>query len=184
MQSVFEGGHCCSVMDKTMIDADVLALALQLKALANQLRAKGLGDDDLQGLLARDEKGIALSTDGTLTLLDYGKKIRLNPLERTLYAFFLKHEDGVTADDLWMYYDEMVQIYGNMSRYEDPQAVADAVDTLLDDSRVTLYSNLSRIKRKLTDAAGAGAAKLYAVLRDKDNAYKVAAPRDLVKGTL
>ena len=173
-----------SVMDKTMLDDDVLALVLELKAMADKLRAKGLKDDDLHDLLSRDEKGIALSPDGTLDLLDYGKKIRLNPLERTLYAFLLKHEDGVRADDLWMYYDELVGIYAKMTRFDDPDAIADAVDTLLDDSRVTLYSNLSRIKRKLTEAAGPRGARMYAILRGKDNVYRVAAPRNLVRGSL
>ena len=171
-------------MDKTMLDDDVLALVLELKAMADKLRAKGLKDDDLHDLLSRDEKGIALSPDGTLDLLDYGKKIRLNPLERTLYAFLLQHEDGVKADDLWMYYDELVGIYAKMTRFDDPDAIADAVDTLLDDSRVTLYSNLSRIKRKLTEAAGPQGAKMYAILRGKDNIYRVVAPRALVKGSL
>ena len=171
-------------MDKTMLDDDVLALVLELKAMADKLRAKGLKDDDLHDLLSRDEKGIALSPDGTLDLLDYGKKIRLNPLERALYAFLLKHEDGVRADDLWMYYDELVGIYAKMTRFDDPDAIADAVDTLLDDSRVTLYSNLSRIKRKLTEAAGPQGAKMYAILRGKDNVYRVAAPRNLVRGSL
>ena len=60
-------------MDKTMLDDDVLALVLELKAMADRLRAKGLKDDDLQDLLSRDEKGIALSPVGTLDLLDYGK---------------------------------------------------------------------------------------------------------------
>ena len=171
-------------MDKTMLDDDVLALVLELKAMADRLRAKGLKDHDLHDLLSRDEKGIALSPDGTLDLLDYGKKIRLNPLERTLYAFLMKHEDGVRADDLWMYYDELVGIYGKMTRFDDPDAIADAVDTLLDDSRVTLYSNLSRIKRKITEAAGARAARMYAILRGKDNVYRVSAPRALVRGSL
>ena len=61
-------------MDKTMLDDDVLALVLELKAMADRLRAKGLKDDDLQDLLSRDEKGIALSPDGTLDLLDYGRR--------------------------------------------------------------------------------------------------------------
>ena len=89
-----------------------------------------------------------------------------------------------SGDNLWMFYDELVGIYGKMSRFDDPDAVADAVDTLLDDSRVTLYSNLSRIKRKITDAAGARAAKMYAILRGKDIVYRVSAPRALVKGSL
>lgn len=171
-------------MDK-MMDDDVRALVLELKAMADRLRAKGLDDDDLKDLLlVKDEKGIALSPDGTLSLLDYGRKVKLSPMERALYTLLLKHEGGILAEDMWMYYDELVGIYGKMTRFDDPDTVADAVDTLLDDSRVTLYSNLSRIKRKITDAAGARAARMYAILRGKDNVYRVSASRALVKGSL
>ena len=43
-------------MDKTMLDDDVLALVLELKAMADRLRAKGLKDDDLRDLLSKDER--------------------------------------------------------------------------------------------------------------------------------
>ena len=73
-------------MDK-MMDDDVRALVLELKAMADRLRAKGLDDDDLKDLLlVKDEKGIALSPDGTLSLLDYGRKVKLSPMERALYT--------------------------------------------------------------------------------------------------
>ena len=148
------------------------------------MRAKGLDDDDLKDmLLTRDEKGIVLYTDGKVSLLDYGKKVKFSPMERALYTLMLKYVDGITGEDLWKYYDELVGIYGRMARFEDADVVADAVDTLLDDSRVTLYSNLFRIKRKITDAAGAAAARKYAILRGKDNAYRIAVSRDLVSGT-
>ena len=128
-------------MDK-MMDDDVRALVLELKAMADRLRAKGLDDDDLKDLLlVKDEKGIALSPDGTLSLLDYGRKVKLSPMERALYTLLLKHEEGILAEDMWMYYDELVGIYGKMTRFDDPDAIADAVDTLLDDSRGTLYSD-------------------------------------------
>ena len=172
-------------MEKMMMDDDVRALVLELKAVSEKLRAKGLDDDDLKDLLlVRDEKGISLSPDGTLTLLDYDKKVKLSPMERALYTLLLNHEDGIRVEDLWMYYDELVGIYGKMTWFDDPRMIEDAVDTLCDDSRVTFYSNLSRIKRKLTEAGGSGAAQKYAILRGKDNVYRVAAPRGLVQGTL
>ena len=171
-------------MDK-MMDDDVRALVLELKAMADRLRAKGLDDDNLKDLLlVKDEKGIALSPDGTLSLLDYGRKVKLSPMERALYTLLLKHEEGILAEDMWKYYDELVGIYGRMTWFDDPQMIADAVDTLCDDSRVTFYSNLSRIKRKLTEAGGSGAAQRYAILRGKDNVYRVATPRGLVSGSL
>ena len=171
-------------MDKLLLDDDVLALVLELKAMASKLRAKGLDDDTLKDiLLAGDGKGIALTADGFMSLLDYGVTIKLHPVERALYDFFLKHEEGVKADDMWEYYDELVEIYKRMTRFENPDAITDAVDNLLDDSRLTLYANLSRIKKKLTLAAGRAAADKYAILRGKDNAYRIAVARELVNGS-
>lgn len=172
-------------MDKMMMDDDMRALVLELKAVTGKLRAKGLDDDDLKDLLqVDDEKGIALSADGTLTLLDYGRKVKLSPMERALYTLLLNHEDGIRAEDMWKYYDELVVLYGRMTWFDDPQVIADTVDTLCDDSRVTFYSNLSRIKRKFTEAGGARAARKYAILRGKDNVYRVAAQRTLISGSL
>lgn len=167
------------------MDDDVKALVLELKAMAYKLRAKGLDDDDLKNLLlSEDEKGIILSEDGTLTLLDYGKTVKLSPMERALYMLLLKYVDGIRIEDLWKYYDELIGIYSKMTWFADPVAAADAVDALCDDSRATFYTNLSRIKKKITDAAGRVAASKYAILRGKDDVYRVAAPRSLVTGTL
>ena len=117
-----------------------------------------------------------------MNLLDYGVTVKLNPMEKTLYTLFLKNEDGIYVDDFWKYYDELVEIYRKMTRFEDEDAILDAVDNVLDDSRVTLYANLSRIKKKITLAAGRAAADRYAILRGKDDVYRLAVPRNLVTG--
>ena len=170
-------------MDKLLLDDDVLALVLKLKAAASALRAKGLDDDTLQDILLTDDrKGVTLAAGGVMNLLDYGATVRLNPMEKTLYTLFLRHEEGIYVGDFWRYYDELVDIYRGMTRFEDNLAITDAVDNVLDDSRVTLYANLSRIKKKITTAAGRAAADKYAILRGKDDVYRVAVSRDLVRG--
>ena len=170
-------------MDKLLLDDDVLALVLELKAMASKLRAKGLDDDTLKDIvLTGDGKGISLAAGGVVTLLDYGVTVKLNPMEKTLYTLFLNNVDGIHVDDFWKYYDELVEIYRKMTRFEDEDAILDAVDNVLDDSRVTLYANLSRIKKKITLAAGRAAADRYAILRGKDDVYRLAVPRNLVTG--
>ncbi len=170
-------------MDKLLLDDDVLALVLELKAMASKLRAKGLDDDTLKDIvLTGDGKGISLAAGGVVTLLDYGVTVKFNPMEKTLYTLFLNNVDGIHVDDFWKYYDELVEIYRKMTRFEDEDAILDAVDNVLDDSRVTLYANLSRIKKKITLAAGRAAADRYAILRGKDDVYRLAVPRDLVSG--
>ena len=49
-------------MDKLLLDDDVLALVLELKAMASKLRARGLDDDTLKDIvLTGDGKGVTLS---------------------------------------------------------------------------------------------------------------------------
>lgn len=177
--------HVIPDMESMMNTDEVSDLVLKIRAMASRLRDLGMDDDDLIGVLSRGGgKGLELSPKGTLIILDTGRSVRLTPMEKTLYKLLLRYEDGIKAEDLWKYYDELVRIYGGMSRYDDPDDIAAAVDNLCDDSRITLYTNLSRIKRKITDAGGASAARRYAILRGRDNAYRIAAPRNLIKGSL
>ena len=169
-------------MDKLVLDDDTKALVLAVKDLLKDLRARGLNDDQIDDLVKRDGPGrITLDTNGILTLPDYGNvKIYLNPMERTLYTLLLKYDRGISPDDIWMYYDELCDIYNAQTIYDNPDQIEAAVDALCDDDRATLQTNVSRIKRKLVEKVGKIAADQYAIVRGKDNVYRIAVPRDLV----
>lgn len=169
-------------MDKLMLDDDTKALVLAVKDLLKVLRARGLNDDVIDSLIRKDGPGrIVLDKNGILTLPDYGDvKIYLNPIERTLYTLFLRYDQGISPDDIWMYYDELCAIYKSQTIYDNPDQIEAAVDALCDDGRATLQTNISRIKRKLVEKVGKIAADQYAIVRGKDNIYRIAVPRDLV----
>ena len=169
-------------MDKLVLDDDTKALVLAVKDLLKDLRARGLNDDQIDDLVKRDGPGrITLDTNGILTLPDYGNvKIYLNPMERTLSTLLLKYDRGISPDDIWMYYDELCDIYKAQTIYDNPDQIEAAVDALCDDDRATLQTNVSRIKRKLVEKVGKIAADQYAIVRGKDNVYRIAVPRDLV----
>ena len=170
-------------MEKLLLDDDTRALVLAVKDLLKDLRARGLNDDAIDSLIRRDGPGrIVLDRNGILSLPDYGDvKIYLNPMERTLYTLILKYDQGVSPDDIWMYYDELCDIYRKQTIYDNPDQIEAAVDALCDDNRATLQTNVSRIKRKLVDKVGKIAADQYAIVRGKDNVYRIAVPRGLVR---
>lgn len=169
-------------MDLSVLDDDTRALVLAVKDLLKDLRARGLNDDQIDTLMKRDGPGrLVLERNGLLSLPDYGDvKIYLNPIERTLYTLLLRHDQGISPDDIWMYYDELCDIYKSQTIYDDPDQIEAAVDALCDDDRATLQTNISRIKRKLVEKVGKIAADQYAIVRGRDNIYRIAVPRDLV----
>lgn len=169
-------------MDKYVLDDDTQALVLAVKGLLKDLRAKGLNDDQIESLLKRDGPGrLVVGRNGMLSLPDYGDvMIYLNPIERTLYALILRYDNGISADDIWKYYDELCEIYRKQTVYENPDQIEAAVDALCDDDRATLQTNVSRIKRKLVEKIGKIAADQYAIVRGRDGLYRIAIPRNMI----
>ncbi len=100
-----------------MMDEDAASIVAQIKTLLRQLRTKGATDKDIDSLLAEEEKPGRAYVDsaGMLVLPDAGNvKIKLTPMERTLYILFLRYPEGINADELWRYRDELCGIYGSL----------------------------------------------------------------------
>ncbi|MBO6223083.1 MAG: hypothetical protein J6N56_04810 [Bacteroidales bacterium] len=167
-------------MELLAIDNETNKLVLTLRTVLNKLKHRGLDQNAIDHLLKEESCGnITLERNGVLTL-SVCKKVYLNPIERSLYLLFLRYEQGIAATDMWQYYDELCEIYSHQTIYCDPDRIEAAVDALCDDNRATLQTNISRIKKKVTDAVGKTAAEIYAIIRDKDGVYKITVPRNLV----
>jgi len=156
------------------IDARSRASLTNIKILLDDLRSRGYSNEVILqaiGLSASPIKLILCET-GLSGLDDKSIRVRLNPMERTLYAFFVAHPEGVDAKDLWSHYDELLSIYRSQS-VEDPSRLEDAVDALCDDTRAAFHTNISRIKRKIVEILGPDAAKGQIIYRHTDGRYRI-----------
>ena len=94
-------------------------------------------------------------------------------MERTLYILLLRYPDGINADELWRYWDELCEIYGSQTVYDDTDLIEDAVEGICDEEKVTWYTNVSRIKKKISDRLGKRAAEQYIIRRCPDGLYRI-----------
>ena len=161
-----------------MMDEDAASIVAQIRNLLGQLRIKGITDKEIDTILTQQQKpGRAyINSRGMLVLPDEnGVQIKLTPMERTLYILFLRYPDGINADELWRYWDELCNIYGSQMIYDDRSLIEDAVEGICDEEKVTWYTNVSRIKRKITDKLGKRAAEQYIIKRGEDGLYRISA---------
>ena len=160
-----------------MMDEDAASIVAQIRNLLGQLRTKGATEQDIDSLLSEQQPGRAyINTQGMLVLPDEGGvQIRLTPMERTLYILFLRYPQGINADELWRYWNELCKIYGSQTVYDDINLIEDAVEGICDEEKVTWYTNVSRIKRKITDKLGKRAAEQYIIRRGEDGLYRISA---------
>ena len=103
---------------------------------------------------------------GTVELPDEGAQVTLNPMERTLYRLFLAHPEGISADDLVLYWRELSDIYAKESCFDDPEIRDAKLESLCRESKHVFYSTVSRIKKKFVEALGPWRAGAYIIKKD------------------
>lgn len=112
---------------------------------------------------------------GIILLPNEKAYVVLNPMERTLFRLFLSHTEGIAADHLLTYWQELCQIYEQESCFDDGFLREDALESLCAESKRVFYANISRIKRKFVSALGTRKAKPYFIARDKSGLYRTRA---------
>jgi hypothetical protein len=99
-----------------------------------------------------------------LFLADYGNlEIKLTPLEKTLYLFFLRHPEGVMLKHLVDHRDELRTIYGQLSNTGILAEINTRIMTLADARTNSASEKLSKIKQKFIEAVGENIASQYYV---------------------
>ena len=123
-------GRCLSAND------DISSIIKQIRKLLSELRDRGIDDGDIIGLLSGKAKNarVRLGPDRMLVLADENPiKIKLTPVESTLYKLVLKYPDGINADELWKYREELSDIYGNMTVYDDMENILNIIENICDE---------------------------------------------------
>lgn len=103
------------------------------------------------------------------------RQIYLNPVERTIYLFFLNHPEGIQADALPLHWQELYKLYSHESVFDDKQLILNTIQSLCGNSKSLFYTSVSRIKKKFITTFGTRKASLYIIKRDKYGYYKTRA---------
>ena len=104
-----------------------------------------------------------------------GTEVYLNPVERTLYRLFLNHPEGISSTNLLAHWKELCSIYMDESIFSDEPLQRDTMESLCAESKRVFYSNISRIKKKFTQALGPRKASPYIIKRDRTGLYRTKA---------
>ena len=134
---------------------------------------------------------IEIKSDYKIWLSDYGKEIKLTPLQKTLYIFYLRHPEGVAFKMLSAYYDELLSIYKVLSNREDLQKQQRSIRRLVDTTDNAINEKCSRIKEAFLNVVDDFIARNYYLCLKKEeykeNNYiytnllkKITLPRELV----
>ena len=110
-----------------------------------------------------------------------GLELVLNPKEKTIFFFFLKHEEGISLSHLIDYRDELEQLYRQFSNLSEEEQIKRAIDILINPLENDINVVLSRINRKIKNAVGDSLYNFYCIKGDRGDKKRISLDREMVE---
>ena len=125
---------------------------------------------------------LVIDADKRIFLPDFGNiEIKLRPLEKTLYFFYLDHPEGVGLSFLRGKREEMYEIYSKISSLGSLDEMKGRIDDMVDVTKSSAFEKISKIKAAFVKAIGEELAKSYYIQGGNGEVKKVVLDRGLVE---
>jgi hypothetical protein len=124
---------------------------------------------------------LLIRRNGVIHLIDYNKEVCLNPLQLTVYLFFIQRPDGIMFKELPKYRDELFRIYAILSNRTDRDTLAKSIDDLANPFSNSMSEKCSRIKEAFIRVMDESWAESYYITGRRNERKRILLSRDLVQ---
>lgn len=115
-------------------------------------------------------------------LVDYDNvEIRMGPLPKTIFLFYLRHPEGVMIPYLQNYKDELREIYGRVCNNDDPQKMEESINRLINPFDNSICEKCAAIKRSFVLKISDTVAINYYVHGPQGEKKRISLDRSLVE---
>ena len=116
-----------------------------------------------------------------IILNDYGNmEIKMGPLPKTVFFFYLRHPEGMTFTDLQDHRDEFINIYSHVTNFDDKQKIEDSIDRLINPLDNSISEKCSAVKTAFTRLLDDQVAKHYYISGNQGERKYIQINRELV----
>lgn len=115
---------------------------------------------------------LVVTDDYRIVLEDFGKEVKMTPLQKTLYIFYLRHPEGIEFKLLSAYYDELLEIYKVLSNREDLKKQQESIRRLVDVTDNAINEKCSRIKEAFLKVTDDFIARNYYIVQKKEHYWE------------
>jgi len=176
-------GDICSDCLKLFTDRGVNpAVASQVFGLMETIRAQILYRERFD--FTKEVSRLQISgPKEKIHLIDFGNaELKLTPLEKTVYFFFLRHPEGVVFTSVQDHYEEIRDIYERLSPSKTREEIEQSARALCDPLGSSLSEKISKIRSKIIQLVGHKMAEYYVISGENSGAKKIGLDRSFVIG--
>jgi hypothetical protein len=123
---------------------------------------------------------VIIENNGKIIIAANHIEIKMTPLYKTLYIFYLQHENGVSLIDLSNYKHELLSIYRKLRPSASGQDAGKRIDDLIHPLGTSFNSVKSRINSIILQSVPTALAPFYQIGGSRGEPYRINIPRHLV----
>ena len=132
------------------------------------------------------EEGVRLSRlritrQFRIVLVDYDKEVKMGPLPKTVFLFYLRHPEGVQFSYLQDHVKELRHIYGHLSRNDDPKKMEESIASLINPLNNSISEKCTAVKNAFLRQVTEDVSKHYYIRGVQGGKKGIALNRDLVE---
>lgn len=116
-----------------------------------------------------------------ILLLDYDKEVRMGPLPKTVFLFFLRHPEGVRLSYLQDHVDELMHIYEHVCVNDDPKKMRKSIETLVDPFNNSICEKCAAVKKAFMLQVRDSIARNYYITGAQGAEKRITLDRSLVE---
>lgn len=118
--------------------------------------------------------GIIVNDDYMLLMPHLGNtELKLEPLFKTLYIFFLKNPDGIRLNDLVHYKEELKNIYKHINLYVSPEEIDKRINDLINPIEGSFSEKKSKINKRIKDQLGKTDSVFFQISGNRGMPFKI-----------
>lgn len=154
-----------------------------LSDVVRSLKREGVSEDELKELIVANyiPSRIIITKHFKILLPDINVEIKMEPLPKALFLFFLVHPEGVRFKDINNYYDEIHSIYSKITGREDKGLIENSVRSMLNPTKNSINEKCSRIKEAFEHKLGKDNVGTYIISGSRGCPRYIKIDRDLVE---
>lgn len=165
---------CVHKIKEEKIDSKILK---QARSIFNGIRSEFVFQEEEQ---PSEPTSLVINSNGKILLPEFNLEIKLTPLFKTLYLFFLSKPDGVTVPQLCEFKNELLEIYKKLRPTASKEDAETRIDNLTHPLGDGFNPTKTHINRIITELLNEPLADFYRITGEKGKPYSVKVPRNLI----
>ena len=157
--------------------------AAEIEKMVKDLLLQGFPAEIVQSWLNEAVKlsRLRITRQFKILLVDYDMEIKMGPLPKTVFLFYLRHPEGVKFTYLQDHVDELRNIYGHVSVNDDPVKMDESIASLTDPLNNSICEKCAAIKKAFMLKVHDNVARNYYITGLQGGEKGIALDRNLVE---